>query len=208
MTEALKTADGKPVDLDTSERQFHAAMAAPAADEPIAPAPPKVDHDAPHGRKQDGTPRKRAPGPGRPRTAKPAPGKATTPESPQAVSQRRTDGVESLVNVGAAVCLGVSTRLGDAYKADALVLSSAAKPLALACGEVAEQDPRFAKILDRITASGPYAALAATAVPIVAQLAMNHGVKAMAALNAVPPEQLLAQLDEVVPDAGSESATG
>jgi hypothetical protein len=210
MPEGLQTVDGKPVDLEQAEKQFHASMAAPSSDEPMAPAPPKVDHEAPYGRKADGTPRKRAPGPGRPptaRTTKQAPkdtGKSS--ESAQDVAERRTAGVESLFNVGAAMALGLSVRLGDAYKADAVVLSMSAKPIASACTEVAEQDPRFAALLDKITASGPYAALAATAVPIVAQLAMNHGVTAMRALNAVPPEELLAQLDEVHPDEGLPTA--
>jgi hypothetical protein len=147
-------------------------MAAPAADEPMAAAPPKVDHEAP---------RKQAPQKSRkPRTTKRASKDTGQPvESPQAISERRAAGVESLCNVGAALCLGMSVRLGEAYKADAVVLSSSAAPMAKACTEVAEQDPRFAKILDKITASGPYAALAATAVPIVAQLAMNHGVTAI-----------------------------
>lgn len=209
MAEALLTADGQRVDLDQAEREFHGAMAAPPSDDPIAPAPPKLDAEAPFGRnKKTGEPNKRPPGPGRPPKArtKPKAGKDTNQatESPEAISERRTAGVESLFNVGAAMALGLSVRFGDALKADAVVLSKSAEPMAKACTEVAEQDPRFAALLDKITASGPYAALAATAVPIVAQLAMNHGVTAMRALNAVPPEQLLAQLDEV-PDAGSDS---
>jgi hypothetical protein len=212
MTETLTGPDGQAVALDDLERQFHATMAAPEQTEPVAPAPQRVDHEAPYGRKADGTPRQKPAGPGRPAKArtqsKPASDKGKTPETPQDVSDRRTAGVESLVNVGAALCLGISVRGGDAFKADAVTLSASAKPLAQACTAVAEQDPRFARILDKITASGPYAALAATAVPIVAQLAMNHGVTAMRALNAVPPEELLRQLDEVPPDAGSDSPAG
>jgi hypothetical protein len=67
MPEALATADGRKLDLDNSERAFAAAMAAPRADEPEHPAPPKrapSDPDAPYGRRVDGTPKK-APG-GRP----------------------------------------------------------------------------------------------------------------------------------------------
>jgi hypothetical protein len=71
MPEALATADGKPIDLDDTDRAFAAAMAAPRGDEPEAPAPPKrepADPEAPFGRKLDGTPKK-APG-GRPAKAR------------------------------------------------------------------------------------------------------------------------------------------
>lgn len=212
MTEALLTAEGKPAELDETARAWSAHMidAAKVAgqDEPVAPAPPKLD-EAPFGRnKKTGEPNKRPPGPGRPPRARTKPKPTQSTESPEDVSERRTAGVESLFNVGAGMALGLSIRFGDAYKADAVVLAKSAEPMAKACTEVAEQDPRFAAILDKITASGPYASLFAVSIPIVAQLAMNHGVTAMRALNAVPPEQLLAQLDEVAPDEGSDSPAG
>jgi hypothetical protein len=214
MSEGLSTLDGKPVNLDEAERQFHASMAEPSPDEPAAAAPPRRDPDAPYGRKADGTPRKTAPGPGRPPRArtqsKTDAGKGKTPETPQDISERRTEGGEALVNVLAAICLGVSVRGGIAWKADAVTLNVSAKPLAQAATAVAEQDARFAAMLDKITASGPYAALAAAGIPVAAQLARNHGVTAMAALNAVPPEQLIAQLeqDQESPDAGSPATEG
>src|SRR5258708_2059712 len=58
--ESLATADGQAIDLD-AERAFAAAMAAPAADEAEAPAPPKrepVDPAAPFGGKVDGPPKR------------------------------------------------------------------------------------------------------------------------------------------------------
>lgn len=61
MPEGLATADGFTLDLDDSERAFAAAMAAPPADDPEHPAPPRrepVDPEAPFGRKVDGTPKK------------------------------------------------------------------------------------------------------------------------------------------------------
>src|SRR5690242_14948524 len=62
MAETLTTADGKPVGLDDTDARFAAAMAAPRADEPEHPAPPRhdpADPDAPYGRKLDGTPKLR-----------------------------------------------------------------------------------------------------------------------------------------------------
>jgi hypothetical protein len=72
MPEGLQTADGEQIDLDHVDETFAAAMAAPAGDDPEAPAPPDVppyDPEAPYGRKLDGEPKK-APGgrPAKPRT--------------------------------------------------------------------------------------------------------------------------------------------
>jgi hypothetical protein len=72
MAEGLATADGQKIDLDNVEQEFAAAMAAPSADDPEAPAPPDMppyDPEAPYGRKVDGSPKK-APGgrPAKPRT--------------------------------------------------------------------------------------------------------------------------------------------
>lgn len=62
MPETLQTADGQRLDLDDTDRTFAAAMAAPRADDPEHPAPPRhdpPDPDAPFGRKLDGTPKTR-----------------------------------------------------------------------------------------------------------------------------------------------------
>jgi hypothetical protein len=98
VAEGLTTTDGQPVDLDQAEKQFHASMAAPDPAEPTHPAPPLKDPEAPYGRKADGTPRKRAPGPGRGKTgarvnsapAQPAP-------DVLAARQRRAEGCQGSV---------------------------------------------------------------------------------------------------------------
>ena len=72
MPETLATADGQRLDLDDTDRAFAAAMAAPRADDPEHPAPPRrepADPEAPYGRTLDGRPKKR-PG-GRPPKARP-----------------------------------------------------------------------------------------------------------------------------------------
>lgn len=60
MAEQLATAEGDPIDLEHVEREFAAAMAAPPADDPEAPAPPDIgtDPEAPFGRRLDGKPKK------------------------------------------------------------------------------------------------------------------------------------------------------
>jgi hypothetical protein len=179
MPEGLKTPAGDKVDLDG---EFARAMAAPEPDEPVAPAPPRVEKDAPFGRKADGTPRARPPGPGRGRKTSPAPGKATpkaepkkTTETPEAASQRRTEGVQGLLQIGAGLCLAVGkAKKNDGFKADAYVLAANAEPLAEACASVAAENAQFANALDKITQAGPYGALVAVAVPMVTQIIRNH----------------------------------
>lgn len=80
--EGLATEDGKVIDLDQAEAEFHRAMAAPEPDEPQAAAPPKraADPEAPYGRKVDGTPKK-APG-GRPARPRVTESKPVTAEKP------------------------------------------------------------------------------------------------------------------------------
>lgn len=110
--ETLSTADGRPIDLDQTEQQFAAAMAAPRSDEPEAPAPPRrdpTDPEAPYGRKVDGTPKK-APGgrPPKPRMIEGAKseGKAKGKDQPGAgrdYTGALTEFCEALWMVGASV---------------------------------------------------------------------------------------------------------
>jgi hypothetical protein len=148
----------------------------------VAAAPPKVEKDAPFGRKADGTPRQRPAGPGRGRktttAAKkqpPTPQPKKTTETPEQASERRTEGIKGLMQVGAGLCLAVGKgRDSDAFKADALVLAQNAEPLADACTAVAADNAPFAAAIDKITQAGPYGALIAVAVPMVTQIIRNH----------------------------------
>jgi hypothetical protein len=179
MAEGITTPDGRPLDLD---REFAAAMAAPEPDEPMAPAPPRVDPEAPFGYKADGTPRQRPAGPGRGRKSPQNTNKATptsqpkpTTESPEKAAQRRTEGVQGLMQIGAGLALAVGkAKKNDAFKADAFVLASNAEPLAEACASVAADNVPFANALDKVTQVGPYGALMAVAIPMLTQLVRNH----------------------------------
>lgn len=212
MPEGLQTPDGKSVDLD---HEFAAAMAAPESDEPLAPAPPKVEKDAPFGRKADGSPRQRPAGPGRGRkttrntdSKPPAPAPKKTAETPQAASERRTQGVQGLMQVGAGLALAVGKgRNSDAFKADAYVLASNAEPLAEACASVAADNAQFAAAIDKITQVGPYGALIAVAVPMVTQLMRNHRPSAKLP-GTKDPRDLIAALERVTeqPEQSEEMA--
>src|SRR5258706_16478086 len=95
MSEALATIDGQPVDMDASESEFAAAMAAPPADKPGMTAPPRKPPEppadpqaAPHGWTwKDGGWRAKH-GPGRPRTAADKPRVTRAPAAGQAANPK------------------------------------------------------------------------------------------------------------------------
>ena len=204
MPESLQTPDGQPVSLpevDKAESKFFGAMAAPSAEEPAHPAPPRIDHEAPYGRKTDGTPRKRPAGPGRPKADAPrvtsSPPASKSAESAADAASRRTEGVTGLMQlVGGGFAVAYSTTRNTAFLADALAVNDHAPAISAACAEVAANDARFAALIDKLTAAGPYAALIGAVVPLVAQLARNHGVTAAQAMGAVDPDELIATLDQ------------
>jgi hypothetical protein len=86
MPEQLATAEGDPIDLEHVDREFAAAMAAPAADDPEAPPPPDIgtDPEAPFGRRVDGQPKKGRGGrpPKEPSRTQTAPRELTGPPKP------------------------------------------------------------------------------------------------------------------------------
>lgn len=213
MPEGVITTDGKPVDLAAADRDFSASMAAPSADEPMAPAPPKLDPDAPYGLKADGTPRQRPAGPGRGRkttrntdSKPPAPAAKQTSETPQAASQRRTEGIQGLAQIGAGLCLAVGkARKSEAFKADAMVLAQNAEPLAQACASIAADNVAFAAAIDKITAVGPYGALIAVAVPMVTQLVRNHR-PGMTLPGTADPKDLVARLEAATEQPEAQAA--
>ena len=207
MAEGLMTAAGAPIDApstEDTERAFARAMATPpsgTADDPGEgpPAPPKHDPEAPFGRKTDGTPKK---GPGgrpvQPKHDKPrvaAGPSAATPVTPE----RRAKWTEGLAGYGQLVGAGfimAHQRTGNlAFQADAITISSAAPDIAAAVADVAAQDERTARLLDKLVSAGPYGALITVGFQVGAQLAANHGVKQALALGAVPPENVIAEFD-------------
>jgi hypothetical protein len=78
MPEQLATAEGEQVDLAHVDQEFAAAMAAPPATDPEAPAPPDIGADpgAPFGRRVDGQPKKGRGGRPPKEPARTAPGSA------------------------------------------------------------------------------------------------------------------------------------
>lgn len=192
---------GKPVDVEAGEQAFHAAMAAPAADEPLAAGPPKVEQ-AKYGLKADGTPRKRPAGPGRTpaRTqaagTHPAGGAKPVAETPQDALQRRTEGIESLFQFASAGTLMMWMRTDQkSWQADTITLSEHAPAVARAVAETAAVNPKFAALIDKVTAVGPYGALISAVLPLMAQLASNHGIAVGRAMGGKTPEELISEFE-------------
>lgn len=101
-----------------------------------------------------------------------------------------------------------------ALRADAATLLVYGEPLVDCVADLAEEDPRIARIWNRITNSGGYAKLLATAVIMGTQLAANHGVKLLQGLPFVHTPDVMITLaaqmggDNVEPPDGSGGKTG
>lgn len=171
----LVTPDGQPVDpaAEAVNTEFARAMAADPAEPaapPKRPEPPPAEPKRPRGRprKED---QARV-------TAKAAPAAALTDKD-------RADGVRGLVQISAGLCLIASRATAkpdkdgvkvdnQAFKADAITLASSADDLAQACADTARADARFAAVLDRVCAVGPYGALLTAVLGVGTQIARNH----------------------------------
>lgn len=169
MAEGIQSADGKPLDVDPAKadtnREFAAAMAAPAGDDK---APPRK---AP--REQTQTQDKPRVRKGRP------PGSTSKPkETPPAALSReqKLQGIQGIVQLGAGGCLLAERATGSkSFKADAITLASSADAIAQAVIETAEIDERFSRVVDKICTVGPYGALLTVALSVGTQIARNHG---------------------------------
>jgi len=211
MPEGLKTPTGEKVDLD---QEFAQAMAAPESDEPLAPAPPKKDPDAPYGFRADGKPRVRPVGKtshDKPRIAKTAQAPSV---SPQAVAKQRTEGVKGVIQMVSVAPLMMAQRAKPdspqqiAWMADTLTLTSNADAIAQAVTDTASVSPAFASVVDKLTNVGPYGALITVGLTVGAQLMANHGIGIGKALGGKDPNEIVAMAQaeqEKAPDEGSSS---
>lgn len=181
--------------------------------EEAPPAPEEVDPDAPYGRKPDGTPYKRSPehraglaaALGRRASNKvpsAPPARASKSASSRGANGRNEDqykrGVLGLLQIPA-FALGVAARVKPVLGLDATALTIHGPGLATAIAQTAMDDERFAAILDRVLAVGPYGALLGAMVPLAMQIACNHG--------AIPPTPELGVLSpaELLRAAGVET---
>jgi hypothetical protein len=174
--------------------------------ETITEAPEPKPIDAPWGLKPDGTPYKRNPAAylnRAPRGSKSgggasAPAKRAGRPTRTALSngERRTR-VADLLTIPASGLAMAGSLLGSRpLIADSIVIESATDPLAKAVADCADTEPAIARIVDTLTATGPYAALLTALFPVALQLAANH-MKALPpvlkAMGAMSAEELIMQ---------------
>lgn len=96
---------------------------------------------------------------------------AATPAEPdKTLTQRRTEGLNGLAQLGQLLCVGTG------QLADAAAIGMHFPPLAKATADLAEDHEGLGKTLDYLIQFGPYTALVAAAAPLVLQLLANHKV--------------------------------
>ena len=180
----LEAVDGDK--LQDAKQKFAQVIATPVE---TTDAPPKIEPKEPETvvkrtrtRKTTATPK--------------ADDKKTEPNADELYA-KRSEGIAGLFQMAAAGCL-IASQKSDSVplKADAITLANAAPIMGDAVAKTAAENAEFAKIVDKITAAGPYAALITASLSLGAQLARNHGMKMGEMFGAVPPEQVLASLQE------------
>ena len=185
MPETLTMPDGTVIDIDAAEADFHAAQNAPEpGDVPDYPAPPKRDPAAPRAAR----PRKGADD--KARTARSVPA-APRKGGAKVAPKDRKAGVDGVLQLTAGVLVAF-----PATRADAAAVGMHAEPLSAAVVATAEQDDRFARALDKLLTTGPYAALVMAVVPLAVQIAANHRLVPAGFMGTEDPAELRAQVDK------------
>jgi hypothetical protein len=137
-----------------------------------------------------------------PMVAGTAPAKSATPRQSSVASKgmnlaqdrikARADGLNSLFQT-ASVALLMRKQL-----ADAAAIAEHGPNISLEAAKVAEQNAQFAKVLEYLTAVGPYTGLMTATLPLVLQLMANHNridAGQMSAFGVIPPEALRAKAE-------------
>jgi hypothetical protein len=213
----LRTPAGKPVDVaepvQAATKEFARAMAAPASDSDVQAPPPRPE--APYGYKDDGTPKKAA---GRPKnSADRARVTADKRGAPSGAPGAAGPGQDARIRAGmqgwaqiSGVLLAVGAKAAKkpdlklALQADAVTVMSTGEELAEACVTTAAADESFARVMDRLCALGPYAALLEVGGKITTQLVRNH--KPAAALpGTVHPADVVAEAERAAAAAAEMS---
>jgi hypothetical protein len=164
-----------------------------------------VDSDAPYGRFANGKPRKSPAGKYTERSA-PAPGKKRS--APAKTSKAKGPDYKAmslgLVQLPASMLFMAGQARGNQpLTADAAALLLHGDALADGIAGLAEQDVRVARLLEKISAVGPYSALITPALAITLQMATNHKRVPVGTMGTVSPDELISQVTGVGPDGES-----
>ncbi len=129
--------------------------------------------------------------------ATPPPARATSPRKNAAEKRQdkrtseREEAVNGLFQLGAAGCLMAH------QVADGAAIAEHGPNIAHETALLAENNASFAKVIDYITAIGPYAGLLTACLPLILQVAVNHKrlpAEPLAQFGVVSPETLTAKL--------------
>jgi len=164
---------------------------------PPKPTEPPADAAAPYGYTKDGKPR-RKPGPAK-GTGAGRPASMPRKRAHRATSSKRPDFRPAVLTVFQSIAapLAMLGTRDETFLADATAVAVHAPGIAEALNEIAQENPALAAVLTRLAAVGPYGALFAATVPLLAQVATNHGalpVAVAATFGAEDPALLLAQV--------------
>lgn len=170
--------DGVSVDFEPPDHE-------PQVDDQTMPEHdfPGATADAPYGYTKAGKPRKR-----RPNRAGSRPG-----------GRRKTAvnyaGIvhDLIMSVAQPLMLGGATLRNTTMIADGWLLADRAGPIATAMGDIAQQEERVARALEKIAEVSPYAALTAAVMPAIPQLLVNHGRIKAGFMGTVDPDVIAAQ---------------
>lgn len=146
--------------------------------------------------------------PGRPRSGEAKPKPRTRNKTPEPEPTNYTESLNgTFVQLPAAVLFAIGSQRNNVLLlADAYTLAKHGPPVTTAVNEIAQKDARWAAILDRITAVGPYGALVMAVVPMIAQFAANHGAPKV--LGAVSVEELLKEAGYKAPSPNGQGERG
>lgn len=121
-----------------------------------------------------------------------APGRRPAPARPVNPSDNRTEGLKGWAQIGQILCVA------KGWKADAAAIGIHAPGIISETVALARDNESLAKGIDYLCAAGPYTALVAVCMPLLAQIAANHG-KLDAATSGIPgiqpPELLVAKME-------------
>ena len=134
--------------------------------------------EAPYGYKKNGEPYQRRPK----GSVKPSQRKRQQTSQPD-----YTEAVNGLFQLAA-------LPLSFAAPADAWAITAYGPGISTALNDLAQERPEVAAVLDKVLQAGPYGALIAAIVPLVAQLLANHGLLPAGFFGTRSKEDILASL--------------
>jgi hypothetical protein len=126
----------------------------------------------------------------------PKPGATTAKPKAQRYQTDYRKGLNGMLQLASFPLVMLGTQKPE-FLADAAAIGEHGPGVVDAVNDLAQDDPRLAAVLDKILGMGPYGALIAATLPLVAQLLANHKILPLPVLQgmgAKDPDALIAKL--------------